>query len=315
MTSLLVAKQHIKSFMAKYEVYLLPLGKFMMALITLMMINSSIGYMSRLDNFAVVLVVALMCSFMPVNFIIIVASAFIVAHLYAVSLECAVVALAVVLLMLLLYFRFSPKDTLVVLLLPICFFLKIPYVIPLSMGVIGTPVAAISTACGVIVYYVVSFFADNAQALSTTASEEDMATKFRYIIDGIINNKSMMVVVAAFAVTIIVVYVIRRMPIVHAWTIAAISGALVDIVILLLGDLVWDTQVSVLGAIIGTAVSLGIVKVVEFFIFNLDYSRAESVQFEDDEYYYYVKAVPKITVAAPSRTVKQIHTAKRRPRY
>ena len=32
------------------------------------------------------------------------------------------------------------------------------------------------------------------------------------------------------------------------------------------------------------------------------------MQFEDDEYYYYVKAVPKMTVAAPEKTVKKINS-------
>ena len=30
-----------------------------------------------------------------------------------------------------------------------------------------------------------------------------------------------------------------------------------------------------------------------FIFMNLDYARTENVQFEDDEYYYYVTAVPK----------------------
>ena len=38
----------------------------------------------------------------------------------------------------------------------------------------------------------------------------------------------------------------------------------------------------------------------------MDYSRTEYVQFEDDEYYYYVKAVPKNTVAVPQKRVKTI---------
>lgn len=313
MTSLLVAKQYIKNFIARYEIYLQPLGKFAMALTAILMINGKIGYMDRLNNFAIVLAAALMCSFMPTNFIIVVAAVFVVLHLYAVSIECAAVMLAVLLLLFLLYYRFSPRDTLVVLLIPLCFVLKIPYVIPLSLGLVGTPVAAVSAACGVIVHFTISYIADNATALSGMA-EEDMATKFRYIIDGILNNKAMIVTIAAFAITIIVVFVIRRMAIDHAWTIAAVTGALVDIMVLLLGDLIWDTRVSVLGAILGTVVSVGIVKVLEFFVFHVDYSRAESVQFEDDEYYYYVKAIPKITVAAPSRTVKKIHTARRRTR-
>ena len=50
--------------------------------------------------------------------------------------------------------------------------------------------------------------------------------------------------------------------------------------------------------------------VLQFFVFNVDYSRTEKVQFEDDEYYYYVKAVPKIVVARPEKKVKQINSQK-----
>lgn len=151
MTTLLVVKQYIKNFISKYEVYLKPLMKLILALASLMMINSKIGYMHRLDNISIVLIVALMCSFMPMNFIIFVAAVFTVLHLYALSLECAAIALVLFLVLFLLYFRFSPKDTLVVLLTPMCFVLKIPYAVPLTMGLIGTPASAISVGCGVIV--------------------------------------------------------------------------------------------------------------------------------------------------------------------
>jgi hypothetical protein len=49
--------------------------------------------------------------------------------------------------------------------------------------------------------------------------------------------------------------------------------------------------------------------VVEFFCFMVDYTRIESVQFEDDDYYYYVKAVPKVTVSDSLRTVKTFSTS------
>ena len=38
----------------------------------------------------------------------------------------------------------------------------------------------------------------------------------------------------------------------------------------------------------------------------MDYKHTENVQFEDDDYYYYVKAIPKRKVAAPDRKVKNI---------
>ena len=39
----------------------------------------------------------------------------------------------------------------------------------------------------------------------------------------------------------------------------------------------------------------------------MDYARSESLQFEDDEYYYYVKAIPKVSVSTPEKTVKRIN--------
>lgn len=311
MTTLLVAKQYIKIFISKYEVYLKPLMKLILALASLMMINGKIGYMHRIDSVSLVLILSLMCSFMPMNFIIFVAAAFTVLHLYALSLECAAIALVIFLVMFLLYFRFSPRDTLVVLLTPMCFLLKIPYAIPLTMGLLGTPASAVSVGCGVMVSYLINYVADSALALSGMDAD-DMATKFKFIIDGLLNNKQMMITIAAFAVTIILVYIIKRMSVNYAWTIAIIAGAVVDVMVLLIGDLMFDINVSIGGIIVGTIFSVLIAKVVEFFAFHVDYNRTEKVQFEDDEYYYYVKAVPKITVAAPSKTVKRINTSKKK---
>ncbi|MCI8977884.1 hypothetical protein D5282_15130 [bacterium 1xD8-48] len=310
MTTLLVARQYIKTFISKYEVYLKPLMKLVIALAAMMMLNGKIGYMHRLDSISIVLIIALMCSFMPMNFIIFVSALFMILHLYALSMECAAIMLVIFLVMFLLYFRFSPKDALVVILTPMCFALKIPYVMPLAMGLLGTPASAVSVGCGVVVSFLIGHVTDNATAIMSMDSD-DMATRFRFIIDSFLDNKEMLFTIAAFAVTITVVYLIRRMSVDYAWTIAIIAGALTDVVLLLVGDLMFDTNVSFGGIIIGTIIAVLIAKVVEFFSFNLDYSRTEKVQFEDDEYYYYVKAIPKFTVSTPSRTVKRINATRK----
>ncbi|MDO5018892.1 MAG: hypothetical protein Q4E29_00300 [Lachnospiraceae bacterium] len=312
MTSLLVAKQYIKNFVSKYEVYLKPIGKLILALVTLMTINGKIGFMQKIDNISVVLIAALMCSFMPTNFIIVVAALFVLLHLYALSIECAAIGLVLFLVLFLLYFRFTPKDTLAVVLTPICTAMGIPYVVPLTMGLLGTPASVVSVACGVIVSSFIKNMSDSATAISSMETE-DMAAKFRFVIDGLINNKEMILMIVAFSVTIILVYFVKRLAIDYAWTIAIAAGALADMMILLVGDLVFDTNGSIVMLIIGTIISVLVAKVVEFFAFSVDYSRTEKVQFEDDEYYYYVKAIPKINVATPSRTVKKINSHKRKP--
>ena len=251
MTTLLVAKQYMKLFYSKYEIYITPFLKFLLAFTALRLINSRLGYMAAVNRLPIVLIVALMCSFMPTNFIVIMAALFILLHLYAFSLECTIVIGAAFLLMFLLYFRFSPKDTAVVVLTPVCFVLKIPYVIPISMGLIGTPTSAVSVACGIIVYYMIHYVNVNVSLLRGM-TEEETAAKFKIVIDGILNNKEMVVTIAAFAVTLILVYIIRRLSIDYAWTIAMAAGAFVNVMVILIGDLMFDTNVSILGTVIGT---------------------------------------------------------------
>lgn len=305
MTNLLVFREQLKKFYSKYELYITPLCKFLLALVSLLVINSRIGYMSTLKNAAVVLILALLCSFLPINLTIVIAAAVTLAHLYAFSVECAIVALAVFLLLFILYFRFSPKDTLAVLLTPICFVLKIPYVMPIAVGLIGTPASSVAVASGVIVYYMLAGMNESASVLNTFDAD-GMVDKFRYCIDTLMGNRAMMVAIVAFAATVLVVWFIRRLSIDHAWTIAMITGALLNILILLFVDLMYSTDISIIGLILGSIVSVLLVKVLQFFVFNVDYSRTEMVQFEDDEYYYYVKAVPKNTVATPEKRVKTI---------
>lgn len=308
MTKLLVIREYLKHFYSKYEIYLRPTWKMILAFVTLLVVNGKLGYMSKIDNIVVVLMASLLCSFLPMGCIAVLVALFIVLHLYALSMECAIVALMLFVLMFLLYFRFSPKDSIVLLLTPLTFVLKIPHVMPLALGLVGTPASVISLSCGTVIYYFLAFINENASTINVM--ENDMTTRFRYLIDGLINNKAMIVAVVAFCAALIVVYLIRRLSVDHSWTIAMIAGTLVNIVMLLVGDLVYDTNVSIPGILLGGIVSVLLAKGLQFFVFSVDYSRTERVQFEDDEYYYYVKAVPKLSVATPTKTVKKINTQK-----
>lgn len=308
MTKLLVLREYLKHFYSKNEVFIRPLWKFLLAFVTLLAINGRLGYMERIDNIMIVLIAALMCSFLPTGCIVMFAALFILLHLYTLSMECAIVMLMLMLVMFLLYFRFANKDTIVLLLTPLAFVCKVPYVMPIAMGLAATPASVVSVGCGTVIYFFLAFINDSASTIGVM--EDDIMTRFRFLIDGLINNKAMIVTVAAFTITIIIVYLIRRMSVDYSWTIAMVAGTLVNVVMLLVGDLMYDTNVSILGLLLGSAAALIIAKIMEFFVFSVDYSRTERVQFEDDEYYYYVKAIPKLSVATPAKTVKKINTQK-----
>ena len=310
MTALLELRENLKKIYSRNEAFILPVIKFLLSFIVLSIINGKMGYMTKLDNMAIVLIVSLLCSFLPTGFMAFFAMMFAVLHMYALSIETAAVGLVVFLLLYLLFLRFTAKEALVVVLTPVLCMLKLPYVMPVAMGLIGTPASCVSVGCGVVVYYLLQTVITNAPTINSMGAEEATA-KLRLLIDGMLGNKAMLVMIAAFAITVIVVYLIRRMSVDHSWTIAMVAGVMIEVMILLVGDLMYDTNLSIVSALLGAVVTLIACKNIEFFRFCLDYSRTEKVQFEDDEYYYYVKAVPKMTVAAPTNTVKKINTQRR----
>jgi hypothetical protein len=132
---------------------------------------------------------------------------------------------------------------------------------------------------------------------------------FRNIVDALLQNKAMWIMAAAFAAAVIVVYFIRRLETAHSWTIAIIVGTVVELFVLLFGDMQYDTNIDLTKVFMGVFLSILVELLVEFFCFMVDYTRIESVQFEDDDYYYYVKAVPKVTVSDSLRTVKTFSTS------
>ena len=307
MTALLELRENLKKIYSRNEAFILPVIKFLLSFIVLSIINGKMGYMTKLDNMAIVLIVSLLCSFLPTGFMAFFAMMFAVLHMYALSIETAAVGLVVFLLLYLLFLRFTAKEALVVVLTPVLCMLKLPYVMPVAMGLIGTPASCVSVGCGVVVYYLLQTVITNAPTINSMGAEEATA-KLRLLIDGMLGNKAMLVTIAAFAITVIVVYLIRRMSVDHSWTIAMVAGVMIEVMILLVGDLMYDTNLSIVSALLGAVVTLIACKIIEFFRFCLDYSRTEKVQFEDDEY---VKAVPKMTVAAPTNTVKKINTQRR----
>ena len=112
MTVLLEMKERIKLVYGKYEAFIVPVFKFLLAFITFSTLNGRMGYMARIDDTRIMLIAALTCSFLPVGLMVLMAAAFSLMHMYALSMEVALVGLCMYLIMYLLFFRFSPKDSL-----------------------------------------------------------------------------------------------------------------------------------------------------------------------------------------------------------
>ncbi|MCI8417835.1 MAG: hypothetical protein HFI33_10165 [Lachnospiraceae bacterium] len=310
MTTLLEFREKLKLFYARAEIYTTPLWKFLLAFLAFFMINLNVGFMARLKSPTIALVLAMVCCLLPVNMIAVFGGILILAHAYALSLEAFGVATVLILIMLLLYFRMAPGYGYLLVAVPITFAFKIPYVLPLVMGLVGTPVTAIPVACGTVVYYLLHYMKLNTAMLSESGTET-MQQKLLNLFENVVNNKEMLLLIVAFSLTILLVYVIRKMSVDYAWYAAIIMGAITEFLVVLVGNLMLQTTIGILSLILGSLVAMGVAMVLQFFLFSVDYSRTEYVQFEDDEYYYYVKAVPKITIAVSDKKVKKINTQRK----
>ena len=111
----------------------------------------------------------------------------------------------------------------------------------------------------------------------------------------------------AFIVVILLVNLIRTRSFDYAWRIAIVAGGVVYVLVILAGGFYFGLNINVIAQIIYTVISVVIGLLLEFFVFGGDYSRTERLEYEDDEYYYYVKAVPKASVATSERSIKKIN--------
>ena len=314
MTTLLELKEKLTRFYGKYDIYITPVIKFTVALTAFLLINHNIGYMEKISSTPIALILALICSILPVGGAVFIGSVLILLDMYALSLEVCIVALILFILMYILYFRFSPKNEYGVLLTPICFGLNIPFVMPVGMGLLRELYSMFSLVCGIVLYFFLNGVKQNETTLGGVDEKDAATSKIVVALNQLLGNREMYLVLAIMVVTLVIVYIIRKMSIEHAWAVAIIFGILFEAVGMIAGDMVLGISGKTITILVGSIISCVIAFVIQFLFFNLDYSRTERLQFEDDEYYYYVKAVPKMTVAAPTNTVKKINT-QRRPAY
>lgn len=309
MHSMIEKRERLQRFYTQYSAYIDRVIRFIVSFAVLGFINSNTAG-TPFSEVYVIGLIAVVCAFLPTKLVTVVASVYTLVKLYFVAPGIAATAAFFVILMFIFYFRFTPKQGYVFLLMPIAFLLKVPMLVPIVCGLLFAPVSGAAVVLGSMFYYLLDCVTSYTSVLENMAETGVMAqvSTFAQLFFG---NKEMWLVCLTFVVCLILVYTIRKASMDNAWKIAIIAGALVTMIALLFisldVDFLHSKVVNQLAVIIGTVVSVGLAFVVELFKFPVDYSRTENLNFEDDEYYYYVKAVPKLTVAAPEKVVKKIN--------
>lgn len=272
--------------------YLDIIIKFILSFVAFYAIGNEIGQIKLLTNIGIIAAIAVVCALLPRSFILLFSSALILAHSSKISIPITGIIALVIAVLFILYLKFSIKLAYLVILTPLFFAFKIPFALPIVVGIVTTPASFVSIICGTVMYYIVSGLGNNMHLLSN--SKTAMMDQAAAFMTKVVLNKTMIGYILLLTLTVMIVYRIRTLDVNYAREIAIGSGA----ACLLIGTVVLKTmlhtKISFVTAIIGIAIGVVVAIVAKVLVANVDYKKVRKVQYEDDEYFYYVKAVPKV---------------------
>jgi hypothetical protein len=325
MEQLFILREAIVKYFKRFEVFIMPFLKFIMGIYIFSAI-SSIGHMNTTiepltDSVSPMLLnilFAILFTIMPMNltWVIIIFS---VTLQFSANMEVAIAVFIFLMLVFLFYARMATKESILIIFMLIAFRFNIPYLVPIVAGLYFPVTAVIPVTLGVFMYAQTGMInmiiapaasASNAPDRDITEILTELPSAFSEVYETLIGNiastQTWLLSAIIFAMVVVLVHFVSRQSIDYAKEIAIGLGCIMTVFGYIISVLFASGSVNIGTMILGVFVCCVIAFIVKFFDGILDYQRAESVQFEDDNNYYHVRIVPKVIMTKAQRSVKRI---------
>ena len=308
MRAFLRAGSAVKAFYERYDRYIDGVVRFTYALVAFLSVMYHTGYNTTLSNPFIAVALALVCAFLPVYVVTIFACVLLIVQFMSVSLEVALVFAVVLVLVLLLYFVFRASDSwIMTMTMILCLSGLSPVLLPLAL--LFSPIEIIVVVFGIFTYGFVSVVNKDLTSLASATSRLTTGGRINLLLTDIVSNEKLLLLLIAVASSMLLITVIRRSKMDDSAFIAIIAGDFLFLIVYLLGGYFLGIGLDASGYIrlgVGFVLNAILAFIIIAFVLAMDYKHTENVRFEDDDYYYYVKAIPKTKVAAPDRKVRTI---------
>lgn len=296
MNHLLEVRSMIIQYYKRFETIIIGVCKFLLMFFVFTQLNSFFPG-GLLDRPLLNVMLALLCVILSPHWIVLLMILVFSGQAVLVSLEGALVMFAGMAAMYLLFVRMFPKLSIFVILVPVCFKLNIPLVVPLMLGLFFSIDSIIPMILGIVTYFGIPL----GKTLINISGSEDLfsiptvvITNLENMIKYFTGNIEMLAIIVVFVGALLLTYILRRLSVDFAHYIAILASGFMYIIFMILAIIFMKLDLSPVLVIIQGVLSMVVAVVMQYMHMVLDYPRSESVQFEDDEYYYYVKAVPKV---------------------
>ncbi len=303
MNAFIRLRDDIRRFILSREMLFLKIWSGLVAFVGLICIRSNFGHNKQLSQIWVSILISIVCAFFPIQGVSAVLTIVLLIDLTSLNAQVAIVVLAMVVISYVVSTYFRSKNVYNIVTVPICYSIRAPYIMALGAGLMSNINELVSIICGSVIAFYLQIIKDNTTAI---VDETSNVSAFALVQEQLIANKMFWFFIVAMVAMFLVVYMFRQLSVNMSWIIANLTGVAVEFMIMLTGYLLTSQKNEIPGLIIGNIIVLAIGVLLNYFVLDLDYSRIEKVQFEDDDYFYYVTAVPKIRIAEEEKEVKKI---------
>lgn len=313
MRFLINLRNRIEGFVKKHIRVSSYIIKLVMVFAALFILSSNVGFNATLSSLWFVIILSFVCAFIPLRFLLFIILGYTVIQMYTLSAGVAGITAIILLLMYMIYFRFSGNYAFIIVLLPVMFILNIPAVVPLLIAVIAPLDSLISIVFGTIIYFMIHYVNINTTVFNDMANTE--LQKASLLLEGTFTNNVFLYTLIIMIIVFVVVFLVKRVNSNRSNDIAVCIGTGVNIILLIAANLIFNTisADAIIESVVFSVIAGIIAEVIHNAVLPLDYTRTNMLQFEDSEYYYYVRAIPKAAIEKQTVRVKRINASKRKP--
>ena len=297
MKFILAIRNRIEEFYEKHEMLLGYAARFVCAFLSLFILSKNVNYSAVLSNILFVIGLSICCAFVPVRFTLLILVAYVSIQIFSLSIGVGVIITILFLLMYLIYFRFEEKYGFVLILVPLLSIIKLPLLVPLLLAAAAPFSSVIPALFGNVIYFVIRYLMSNS-AVFLGMTETNEITKMSMVLTGIFTYKELLYTLACMLIMFIAVYLLKKINVNQSESMAIAAGAGIYLITIMISNLMFSTITSarIIWVVFGCVLSCLLAILIQAILLPLNYLRTEYLEFEDEEYHYFVRAVPKAAI-------------------
>lgn len=304
MTSFMVVRDRLRKFIQAHEIGVTRTAHGILTFIGLLTIMSTFPYAEGLNHIWILLPLTVAGAFMPISAVGLLLTVFLLINLASLSMPIAGIATVFFAISYMFCGVYQAKKVHLLVGGVIARQLSIPFVIPVQAALLGTAGEVVTVICTSFISFFLHEVYNNVNIFMDSESNMNIVD---FIQEKIIGNQIFYVYILAMVSLFLAVYIIRTRNIQHAWVWSVLGGVSIEFIIMLAGYLFIGNKGGILMSVFANVFTLVVGLATSYLYQDLDYTRIEKVQFEDDDYYYYVTAVPKISLTEEEVSIKHIN--------